>query len=112
MHDLTASTTRLCCVAWGSLCHLLHLRHTQCDGQTGQVINPTFKWTGAGPIPPFTGKGFVPTNTNHSVPGGRKDGSTSRLSICATPKHEATVCDPVRESLEMYNCDLLSLSLK
>ena len=49
------------------------------------------KWTGAGPRPPWNGKGWVPQNINQT--GKRPDGSY-RLSICKEPKREATICDP------------------
>lgn len=63
----------------------------ECDGQTGQVVHPNFKWTGAGPMPKWAGAGFVPTNVNET--GKRPDG-TNRLSICKEPKRQATLCDP------------------
>ena len=54
----------------------------ECDGQTGQVVNPRFNWTGPGPVPPYvdpTGHGFVATNTNASA--SRSDGTTGGLQL-------------------------------
>ena len=49
----------------------------ECDGQTGQVVHPQMKWTGAGPRPPWDGKGWVPENINQT--GKRPDGECSGL---------------------------------
>ena len=73
----------------------------ECDGSTGQVVQPHFEWGGVGPIPPFAGAGFRATNTNHSIRPPRRDGSTSRLSICAEPKRRATICDPTHRTLNV-----------
>ena len=66
----------------------------ECDGQTGQVVHPRFIFNGTGEIPSWGGDGIVP-DPNQTSPvskGSRPDGST-RLSICANPKHNATICD-------------------
>jgi hypothetical protein len=75
----------------------------ECDGQTGQVVHPEFKWMGGGERPPWTtkepwGHGWVPTNVNGT--GKRPDGS-NRLSICKEPKRKATLCDPLYRTMNI-----------
>ena len=66
----------------------------ECDGQTGQVVHPRFVHTGQGEIPSWSGEGLSPDPKQGSAvaPGARPDKST-RLSICKTPKRNATICD-------------------
>ena len=75
----------------------------ECDGQTGQVVHPRFIYNGTGEIPSWGGNGILPDPKQKSaVPkGSRPDGST-RLSICANPKRNATICD---KSLRTMNVD-------
>ncbi len=70
-------------------CHTPHS-----DGQTGQVVHPRFVHTGKGEIPSWSGEGLSPDPQQRSPvsPGARPDKST-RLSICKTPKRNATICD-------------------
>lgn len=73
-----------------------------CDGSTGQVIHPQFIYTGTGNPPSFTGEGIVhDPKQNLSAMAWRPDGDR-RLSICKTPKHNATICDP---KLRTINAD-------
>eukprot|EP01050_Picozoa_sp_SAG11_P017605 SAG11_NODE_2556_length_3223_cov_1.668054_3_plen_394_part_00 len=67
----------------------------ECDGQTGQVVHPRFVHKGSGEIPSWGGEGLSPDPKQKSAvsPTARPDKST-RLSICKTPKHNATICQP------------------
>ena len=65
----------------------------ECDGQTGQVIHPHFVYNGTAAHPPaWGGEGVVPDPRQGSPVDRRPDGS-HRLSICKTPKRNATICD-------------------
>ena len=68
----------------------------ECDGSSGQVIHPRFMYNGTGSAPPAWGGDGVhldPTQPASSlVSPARADGS-HRLSICRSPKRNATVCD-------------------
>ena len=61
----------------------------KCDGNTGQMVHPTFVYAGPkGMNNGWTGQ-FKPDPTKQQPPGG-----TSARSICSKPKHKATICDP------------------
>jgi len=66
----------------------------ECDGTSGQLVHPKFVYNGSDPRgpDPWGGAGIVPDPSQpHAVPHPRADGSR-RLSICAAPKRNATVC--------------------
>ena len=74
----------------------------ECDGQTGQVVHPHFVRNGTGPIPSWSGEGIMldPKQSSPVSKGARPDKST-RLSICANPKRNATICDPALRTINI-----------
>ena len=70
----------------------------ECDGRTGQVVHPKFKWTGTGPAPDWEDPthGIVPDTTHKAIDHGARpdDPNSQRLSICKKPKRNATICAP------------------
>ena len=71
------------------------------DGSSGQLVHPRFVHTGDGPIPSWGGHGLVPDPTQTTpIPQPRADGS-HRLSICRTPKRNATVCKPEHRTMNV-----------
>jgi hypothetical protein len=67
----------------------------ECDGTSGQLVHPKFILNGTGSPEPWGGNGIVWNGKDAVKKGVRSDDKNStRLSICKTPKHNATVCDP------------------
>jgi len=66
----------------------------ECDGSTGQVIHPQFIYNGSASAPPAWGGSGIFPDPKQATPVSppRSDGST-RLSICKTPKRNATLCE-------------------
>ena len=70
----------------------------ECDGTSGQLVHPRFTHNSSrGPVSPWAG----PYTAEPFTPPKRPDGE-ERLSICKTPKHNATVCD---RNLRTMNID-------
>merc|ERR1712157_623575 len=63
----------------------------ECDGTTGQVIHPRFIYNGTGTPEPWGGKGIIRDPKQKSAVYGTPERG-DRLSICPTPKRNATIC--------------------
>lgn len=73
----------------------------ECDGQTGQLIHPKFINPTPSEFPSWAAEGIRLDPTHEPVAPPRPDGSR-RLSICKTPRHNATICDPALRTLNIH----------